>query len=103
MPIPTPHRTAWHGSALGAVVLTATPLEGVAFSEYDSELVLYATHLSATQVGHIYRNFPIALFQFILGGGGCERWLGRNGPFVSHVGQSAGLGDFCQWRAGGHV
>ena len=50
IPPPTAPRTPWVGSALGVVRLSNTPLEAVAFSEYDSELVLYATSLSASTV-----------------------------------------------------
>jgi len=50
LPAPTPRRAPWVGSALGAVVVAPAPLEAVAFSEYDSELVLYATTVSAADV-----------------------------------------------------
>jgi Ser/Thr protein kinase RdoA (MazF antagonist) len=46
IPPPTPPRAPWVGSALGAVVAAPAPLEAVAFSEYDSELVYYATPLA---------------------------------------------------------
>jgi hypothetical protein len=45
IPAPTTPRAPWVGSALGAIVRAAAPLEAVAFSEYDSELVLYAASL----------------------------------------------------------
>lgn len=47
VPAPTPPRQAWAGSALGAVVHSGLPLEAVAFTEYDSEITLYATQLPA--------------------------------------------------------
>jgi hypothetical protein len=50
VPAPTPPRQAWVGSALGTVVRAALPLEAVAFGEYDSELTLYTTQLSAADL-----------------------------------------------------
>ncbi len=46
IPAPTPPRTPWVGSALGATVVGAAPLEAVQFCEYDSELVYYVTPLA---------------------------------------------------------
>ena len=48
VPPPTPPRQVWAGSALGTVLHSAAPLEAVNFSEYDSELTLYVTQLSAS-------------------------------------------------------
>lgn len=46
IPTPTAPRTPWVGSALGAVVTSPSPLEAVAFGEYDSELTYYLQTLS---------------------------------------------------------
>jgi hypothetical protein len=51
IPPPTPRRAPWAGSALGAIVAAPAPLEAVAFSEYDSELVLYATAVAPGALG----------------------------------------------------
>ena len=57
---PTPPRQAWVGSALGAVVHSALPLEAVAFSEYDSEIVLYETQLTAAALAAAVAASPSA-------------------------------------------
>lgn len=46
-PLPDPSKpfTKWSGSALGRVVESPLPLEAVNFSEYDSEITMYATHI----------------------------------------------------------
>jgi hypothetical protein len=58
IPAPTPSRTPWSGSALGAVIASALPLEAVNFTEYDSELGLYITTLSASALAAAIAGSP---------------------------------------------
>lgn len=60
IPAPTAPRTPWVGSALGAVVDAPAPLEAVAFSEYDSELVLYVLNVSAADIAAAVASSPSA-------------------------------------------
>lgn len=50
LPPATAHYTKWVGSALGRVVRAAAPMEAVNFTEYDSELCMYAAAVSAADV-----------------------------------------------------
>jgi hypothetical protein len=58
IPAPTPPRTPWVGSALGAVIASALPLEAVNFTEYDTELGVYVTTLSAATLGAAIAGSP---------------------------------------------
>jgi hypothetical protein len=58
VPPPTPPRQVWAGSALGAVVHSAVPLEAVNVSEYDSEITLYVTQLPAAALAAAFAASP---------------------------------------------
>ena len=46
LPAPSKSYTPWSGSSLGRVVVSPAPMEAVNFTEYDSELCIYAAEVA---------------------------------------------------------
>ena len=61
LPPPSPPAPLWSGSALGRVVRSAAPMEAVNFSEYDSEITIYACELSAGDVAAAAESVNLTL------------------------------------------
>ena len=99
IPPPTPPRAPWVGSALGAVVAAPAPREAVAFSEYDSELVYYATPLApGALAAAIAASASAANVTLTLASARAQAWavflngaLVGTGSELSHSGGSARL------------